>query len=832
MDTPENEMMFSRLCALALQETEQRAAVSVHPSELRDLIHRFGRAVSDVSDASDEFSEYRGSFFDDDDCSIADDDGGPMEMEEVETKDDPIANRASVRNSLKHFEKGKMGNYVYPSDYPAAEWELASRRRLLIASSRYNPYSHPLSWRLSCLLLAYVEEEGAFWIINSITDSLLPGYFHGYRPALQIDVAAFTAVLRDRLPALASHLATLGFSLDQLVERWFLSLFTSSLIPLPTVLRIWDAFFIRGVLMFYGVGLALLFRAEETLFHAKTATEAEEYLRASERSCIDADAAFSLVFKDDLTIPWLTDEQLDRLRSTHRHRVMEWVSHKLEYFKEKSSILKLTQDFGSSCQTVAKQFLSDQRDHPIDLQLGATYYTNDENDLYGTYGLDDEVDDPTVGDDGDKLEDSFQMALSQLLEQLMEFSAAADAFAVAQGQRQANWLAASSQLAECPLSQSPTPDLFSWLSQVKEGEISSAGHDASSLFSDGFASASNIIDASGMVFDTGETRLPSNDASANECNSSNAARRSCLLAERKDLELSDHHLADMFLYALVSTLKSLCVVRLECRGVTYRLMWHAGSWLGSAVEYPPLSAISGIAATSPSIANSRPPARNKSSTASQPSAPSGLPKRRPRATDESASSSNQRGDTTATTPRRGGRPTTRSFYSSGRSPTRLRASLSSGDFPAMEFAAGVGTNLYDDPIIEGQPAPSSPTYAEQLVDASDLYPVASISPPSHGATSVGPNVSVGHDLDRCYSSTLETSNEPLLKALTVQHQEGERALRVLHKRLLSGLGNFLRLEYRDKDWAQRERALSIERELQQELHEIEAELHSAQWLQH
>ena len=59
MDTPENEMMSSRLCALALQETEQRAAVSVHPSELRDLVHRFGRAVSDVSDASDEFSEYR-----------------------------------------------------------------------------------------------------------------------------------------------------------------------------------------------------------------------------------------------------------------------------------------------------------------------------------------------------------------------------------------------------------------------------------------------------------------------------------------------------------------------------------------------------------------------------------------------------------------------------------------------------------------------------------------------------------------------------------------------------------------------------------------------------
>ena len=34
------------------------------------------------------------------------------------------------------------------------------------------------------------------------------------------------------------------------------------------------------------------------------------------------------------------------------------------------------------------------------------------------------------------------------------------------------------------------------------------------------------------------------------------------------------------------------------------------------------------------------------------------------------------------------------------------------------------------------------------------------------------------------------------------------------------LENFMRLEYTDKDWALRERALTIERELQQELHDM------------
>ncbi|KAL3668376.1 hypothetical protein V7S43_006465 [Phytophthora oleae] len=830
IDTPESQMLLSRLSALALQESGH-VAVTVRPSELHNLTGRYARAVSDASNPSDQYSEDRGSFYDDERDSMDDDE--QVEMDEIKPGNG-FSKRASARNTLKQLEKGKMGNYVYPSDYPAADWELSSRRRLLIASSRYNPYSHPFPWRVSCLLLAYVEEENAFWITNSIIDSLLPGYFHGYRPALQIDVAAFTALLQTRLPTLAAHLATLKFPLGRLVERWFLSLFTASLIPLPTVLRIWDAFFIRGVLVFYGVGVALLFRAEETLFHAKTATEAEEYLRASERSCIDADAVFSLVFKDDLTIPWLSDEQLEKLRSTQRHRVMEQVSQKVGYFKDKLSILKLTQDLGSRCQAVAKQFLSYRKGVTAALQLSDADPGSDKDESYDIYGLDDDVSDLDLDYGRDKLEDSFQMSMHLLLEQVRESSAAAGSLAVELGQRQAKWLAISSQLAACPLARTPTPDSHSWLSQVKEGKISGAGHDASSLFSSSggdFPSASRVIEASGMMFDTGEARFPSNDTLGSDI--SVTAQRSCLLTEREDLRLSDRHLAEMFLYALVSSLKALCAVRLECLGVTYRFMWHGGSWLESAVEYPSFSASETATTPTSSTPNSRQSVRVKTSTMSQSSISSTSLKRRPRAVDDSALSGRKRGDSGATTPRRGGRPTTRSFYNPGKSPTRLRPSLSSGDFSVLEFAAGgVGTNLYDDPIIEGQPAPSSPTYAEQLVDASDSYPAMPTSPSPQDGTAVGLDFTFGRGLDRCATSTLDASNKPLLAALTAQHQEGEGVFREAHKRLLAGLGKFLRLEYRDQDWNLRERALTIERELQQELQEIEAEVHGAQWLQH
>ena len=137
LNTPENQMLFSRLCALVLQESGHMP-VNVRPGELHTSTGRFGRAISDASNTSDQFSEDRGSFFDDERDSMDDDDGELIETEGFKTGKDSFGNGFSARrNTLNQLEKGKMGNYVYPSDYPAAEWELASRRRLLIASSRY-----------------------------------------------------------------------------------------------------------------------------------------------------------------------------------------------------------------------------------------------------------------------------------------------------------------------------------------------------------------------------------------------------------------------------------------------------------------------------------------------------------------------------------------------------------------------------------------------------------------------------------------------------------------------------------------------------------------------
>lgn len=90
---------------------------------------------------------------------------------------------------------------------------------------------------------------------------------------------------------------------------------TDKLPACAQVLRIWDAFFSQGLRILFGVGVALFLLAEEKLFHATTSAEVDECFRATETSCIDANALFALVFKDDLHISCTSLQLADGARS-------------------------------------------------------------------------------------------------------------------------------------------------------------------------------------------------------------------------------------------------------------------------------------------------------------------------------------------------------------------------------------------------------------------------------------------------------------------------------------------------------------------------------------
>ncbi|GLE04202.1 hypothetical protein PINS_up013112 [Pythium insidiosum] len=571
-NTAEGQMITARLAAIAVREAE---TATLHEGEMQLLMQR-GKSISNASSIAD-----RHSFLvpDREDVHIQDggEDGGNLSDSDVVPAPAP-----GKRNSLKQIGKGRMGQYVYPNEAPSPEWEIAARRRLLIAISRYNPYSHPCPWRVSCLLLAYLDEESAFWVMNSVLDTYMPGYFHGYRPTLQIDVAAFESLLEDRARALHVHLQAIDFPLGHVVERWFLSLFTSTAIPLPTVLRIWDAFFAQGIRVFFGIGIALFLRSEEKLFQTKTAEEAVESLRTTERGCIDADALFSHVFKDDLNIPWLSDDNFEKLRSSHRQQVLESATANVQHFKEKLGILSQLQDQWSRSST------SLQRLHDALNPSVAVHSTFDGPHL----GL------SSPNHASPKESPRSSPLLSSAHEYFDLASAAITSLVAELKTRQAKWLALSSQLAGCPLGNgSKSADLLSWASQVREGKISGAGVDGVLHTTRDHTQGFQLKDVGQIATSTAAAELfledvvDSSDIDGSEgpgtkprAGLHSICSWSCLTSNRDDFNMPTPAMTVELLHSLVSAIKMLFAVRMECAAITLKCEWRTGRWLSYDVE--------------------------------------------------------------------------------------------------------------------------------------------------------------------------------------------------------------------------------------------------------
>lgn len=110
----------------------------------------------------------------------------------------------------------------------------------------------------STLLLVHADEEEAFWILVSIVEKLLPAEF--FSPSLLVSRACPMVLLdyvQQLMPKLYLHLLDQEVDLPAICFSWFLSLFTDCL-PVETLFRVWDVFFVDGMDVLFRVALAIL----------------------------------------------------------------------------------------------------------------------------------------------------------------------------------------------------------------------------------------------------------------------------------------------------------------------------------------------------------------------------------------------------------------------------------------------------------------------------------------------------------------------------------------------------------------------------------------------
>ena len=186
-----------------------------------------------------------------------------------------------------------------------------SLRRVLQAFSIHDPkvgYCQSLNF-LAGLLLLFMEEEKAFWMLCIITHHHLPGTHELNLEGANVDLSVLKMSIRETMPAIWAKIGGEldGSSNDQqpstqlppvflCMTAWFMSCFIGTL-PTETVLRVWDAFFYEGSRTLFRVALAILKVGEAQIRAVNDPMEIFQVVQTIPRCLIDANSLMDAYVK-------------------------------------------------------------------------------------------------------------------------------------------------------------------------------------------------------------------------------------------------------------------------------------------------------------------------------------------------------------------------------------------------------------------------------------------------------------------------------------------------------------------------------------------------------
>lgn len=138
---------------------------------------------------------------------------------------------------------------------------------VLVAYAKYNPrigYCQGLNYIAGLMLLIVRKEEVAFWLLEVIVEIHLPDYYAKDMLGLKVEQETLRELVRVKIPDLFHHIEKLEVSYTIFSTKWFICLYIDVL-PVETVLRIWDCLFYEGSKVILRVALTLMSLHKEKL---------------------------------------------------------------------------------------------------------------------------------------------------------------------------------------------------------------------------------------------------------------------------------------------------------------------------------------------------------------------------------------------------------------------------------------------------------------------------------------------------------------------------------------------------------------------------------------
>ncbi|XP_072541309.1 growth hormone-regulated TBC protein 1b [Salminus brasiliensis] len=143
---------------------------------------------------------------------------------------------------------------------------------VLLAYGQHNKdvgYCQGMNFIAGYLLIITKDEEKSFWLMDALVGRILPDYFTHAMLGLKTDQEVLGELVKMKVPAVWQVMTRHNVMWTLVVSRWFLCLYIDVL-PMETVLRIWDCLFYEGSKILFRVALTLIHHHQNLIQQAQS----------------------------------------------------------------------------------------------------------------------------------------------------------------------------------------------------------------------------------------------------------------------------------------------------------------------------------------------------------------------------------------------------------------------------------------------------------------------------------------------------------------------------------------------------------------------------------
>ncbi|XP_059233469.1 growth hormone-regulated TBC protein 1 isoform X2 [Mustela nigripes] len=212
---------------------------------------------------------------------------------------------------------------------------------VLLAYGRHNQgvgYCQGMNFVAGYLILVTQSEEEAFWLLDALVGRILPAvggqgrsawvsslvraadYYSPAMLGLKTDQEVLGELVRTKLPAVAALMDGHGVLWPLVVSRWFICLFVD-ILPVETVLRIWDCLFNEGSKIIFRVALTLIKQHQAFILEGTSVVDICERFKAITRGSFvtECHTFMQKIFSEPGSLSMAT---ISRLRASCRARLL------------------------------------------------------------------------------------------------------------------------------------------------------------------------------------------------------------------------------------------------------------------------------------------------------------------------------------------------------------------------------------------------------------------------------------------------------------------------------------------------------------------------------